>query len=59
MRGDVTGAKHQGFNLGSDANWWWHGMPFGPMAVWFVGSDAFAGPLAVLWPELRCKVVAP
>ena len=59
IRRYVTGANHQGFNLGAGAQWWWHGVPFGPMAVWFVGSAAFAGLLAVLWPELRRKVVAP
>jgi hypothetical protein len=59
IRRYVTGAKRQGFNLGSGANWWWHGVPFGPMAVWFVGSAAFVGLLVVLWPELRRKVVAP
>jgi Predicted membrane protein (DUF2142) len=59
IRRYVTGAKHQGFDLGSGANWWWAGVPIGPMAVWLVGSAAFAALLAVLWPELRRKVVAP
>ena len=59
IRRYVTGANHQGFNLGAGAEWWWHGVPIGPMAVWFVGSAAFMGLLAVLWPELRRKVIAP
>ena len=55
----VVGANEGGFNLGAGAEWWWHGVPFGPMAVWLGGSAAFAGLLAILWPELRRKVVAP
>ena len=55
----VTGANEGGFSSGAGAQWWWHGVPFGPMAVWLVGSAAFAGLLAVLWPELRRKAIAP
>ena len=59
IRRYATGANHQGFNLEEGVYWWWHGVPFGPMAVWFVGSAAFVGLLAVLWPELRRKAIAP
>ncbi len=59
IRRYVTGADEQGFHLSSGAEWWWDGAPVGPTAVWLVGSLAFAGLLAVLWPELRRKSVAP
>ncbi|HZL81327.1 MAG TPA: DUF2142 domain-containing protein [Demequina sp.] len=59
IRRYVTGSDQQGFNLGAGAEWWWHDLPVGPMAVWLLGSLSFAGLLAVLWPELRRKVVAP
>ncbi len=55
----VVGAHIGGFRAGAGLQWWWWaGVPIGPMAVWIVGSTAFAGLLAVLWPELRRKVVA-
>jgi len=53
LRRYVTGADVQGPNLDAGAEWWWPGLPFGPNAVWLVGVLAFAGLLAVLWPELR------
>ncbi len=59
IRRYVTGTDQQGVNLDSGAEWWWHGLPVGPMGVWLVGSLAFVGLLAVLWPELRRKTVAP
>ena len=58
IRRYVTGADQQGFNLGTGAEWWWDGLPVGPTAVWLIGSLSFAGLLAVLWPELRSKVVS-
>jgi hypothetical protein len=58
IRRYVTGAEQQGLNLGSGAEWWWDGLPLGPVAVWFIGTASFAGLLAVLSPELRRKVVA-
>jgi hypothetical protein len=42
----VEGANGHGFNLDSDMKWWWS-MPIAPMAVWAIGSVAFAA-LAVL-----------
>lgn len=47
MRRYVTGTDGQGINLDVGAEWWWEGLPFGPTAVWLVGSAAFA--VAVLF----------
>jgi len=55
----VSGADQQGGDPGSGAEWWWHGLSVGPTAVWLIGSLSFAALLAVLWPELRRKAVAP
>ena len=55
----VAGADQQGFNLSARAEWWWHDLSVDPMAVWLIGSLSFAGLLAVLWPELRRKCIAP
>jgi hypothetical protein len=53
IRRYVTGVEHQGLNLDAGAQWWWQGFPVGPTAVWVVGALAYAGLLAVLWPQLR------
>lgn len=53
IRRYVTGSDQQGFDLDAGAEWWWTGFPIGPTAVWFVGAVAYAGLLALLWPELR------
>jgi hypothetical protein len=53
IRRYVTGADQQGFNLDDGAEWWWPGLPVGPTAVWVIGALAYAGLLAVLWPQLR------
>ena len=53
IRRYVTGAGQQGINLDSGAQWWWPGFPVGPTWVWIIGALAFAGLLAVLWPQLR------
>ena len=62
VAGEHSPLRHRsitpGIQPGSVGNWWWHGVPFGPMAVWFVGSVAFAGLLVLLWPELPRKDVA-
>ena len=52
IRRYVTGADQQGLNLDAGAEWWWPGFPVGPNAVWIIGALAFAGLLAVLWPQL-------
>ncbi len=59
IRRYVTGADQQGFDLGAGAEWWWDGIPVGPMAVWIIGSLSFIALMAVVWPELRRKVAAP
>lgn len=59
IRRYVTGVERQGPNLDAGAEWWWHGMPVGPTAVWAIGSLAFAALLATLWPELRREVKVP
>jgi len=53
IRRYVTGADQQGLNLDEGAEWWWTGFPAGPSAVRIVGALAYAGLLAVLWPQLR------
>lgn len=53
IRRYVTGADQQGPNLDAGAEWWWDGAIVGPTSVWLLGAAAFAGLLAVLWPELR------
>lgn len=53
LRRYVTGTDQQGVNLDVGAEWWWTGFPTGPTAVWVVGALAYAGLLAVLWPQLR------
>lgn len=53
IRRYVTGADQQGLNLDAGAEWWWTGFPVGPMWVWVIGAVAYAGLLAILWPQLR------
>jgi hypothetical protein len=53
IRRYVTGDDRQGINLDAGAEWWWSGFPVGPIWIWVVGALAFAGLLAVLWPQLR------
>jgi hypothetical protein len=57
IRRYVTGSDVGGFNL-NDSEWWWH-LPVPPMAVWAVGSLAFAGALVLAaWSRLRPAAVA-
>ena len=42
IRRYISGAGNGGLNLNAHVDWWWH-VPFSPMAVWIVGSIAFAG----------------
>ncbi len=53
IRRYVTGASQQGMNLDAGAEWWWPGLPVGPMAVWIIGALAYGGLLVTLWPHLR------
>jgi len=59
IRRYVTGAAQQGINLDAGAQWWWPGFPVGPTWVWAIGALAFAGLLAVLWPQLRRRSLEP
>lgn len=59
IRRYVTGAAQQGINLDAGAQWWWPGFPVGPTWVWAIGALAFAGLLAVLWPQLRRPSLEP
>ena len=47
----IDGANGHGFNLDSGIKWWWS-MPIAPMAVWVVGSLAFAALLVTLVREV-------
>jgi hypothetical protein len=58
LRRYVTGLDQQGVNLSAGAEWWWTGFPVGPTVVWLVGALAFAGLLALLWPQLRGRSLA-
>jgi Predicted membrane protein (DUF2142) len=54
----IDGANGHGFNLDSGIKWWWS-MPIPPMAVWVVGSLAFAALLVTLVREvLRSDAIA-
>ncbi len=51
MRRYVTGNDVPGWNLNASAEWFWAGAP-APMAVWGIGSLAFAGMTAILAREM-------
>lgn len=59
IRRYLTGADQQGLNLDAGAEWWWPGFPVGPIWIWVLGILAFAGLLAVLWPQLRRSSLEP
>lgn len=46
MQRYISGIGNQGVNLNSDIQWWWS-TPLSPMAVWIVGSLAYAALLFV------------
>lgn len=58
IRRYVTGIEQQGLDLDAGHEWWWSGAVLGPNAVWLIGSLAFAGALALIWPFLREGVQA-
>jgi len=58
IRRYVTGIEQQGLDLDAGREWWWSGAVLGPNAVWLIGSLAFAGALALIWPFLREGVQA-
>lgn len=53
IRRYTSGADVSGFNLNSRLEWWWPGLPVGPMVVWAAGSIAFAAVAIILIRELR------
>lgn len=58
LRRYVTGIDQQGWNLDAGAEWWWTGFPLSPMAVWAIGSVAFAGLIALVLLEQRRMATA-
>lgn len=56
MRRYITGVDGRGVNLNREIEWWWNA-PITPMAMWVLGSVAFAALLAALvwrvWPGPR------
>jgi hypothetical protein len=51
MRRYITGIDGHNFNLDANMGWWWN-MAIPPMAVWVLGSLAFAALLIVLIREM-------
>ncbi|HTN56981.1 MAG TPA: hypothetical protein VL043_01815, partial [Protaetiibacter sp.] len=47
MRRYLTGIDAGSVNLNTGIEWWWN-VPFSPMAVWIIGSLAYAALLFVL-----------
>lgn len=59
MRRYLTGIDAPGLNLDAGREWWWD-LPFGPNAVWVIGSVAFAGAVFILIREIASvRTVAP
>lgn len=59
MRRFVTGLDEQYVDLGHEAEWWWSSGPT-PMAVWIVGTIAFAALVAALaWWQARADSTGP
>lgn len=52
IRRNVTGIDARWFDLSLDAEWWWSGLPLGPMALWLVVTLAWWALLAALWSYL-------
>lgn len=55
LRRFVTGNDVGGIDLDRQREWWWPG-PIGPVAVWIVGSLAFAVAAALLLRSMRADV---
>jgi|GEM_PF-179880 hypothetical protein len=49
IRRNVTGIDARWFDLSLNAEWWWAGLPLGPMALWGVVTLAWWALLAALW----------
>jgi hypothetical protein len=48
----LTGTDGRSPNLNANVEWWWVDAP-APMTVWFLGSLAFAGVVAILLVDYR------
>lgn len=48
IRRYVTGVDVSNINLNEGVEWWWPGIPFGPMQVWLIGSLAVLALSALL-----------
>jgi hypothetical protein len=58
LRRYLTGVDGAGWNLDSGVEWWWT-MAITPMAVWTIGSLAFAGAIALAVREVAWPRTAP
>lgn len=57
LRRYITGIDVDSLNLNAHREWWW-GLPIAPLAVWVLGSLAFAAGLAVLSREFTGVIAA-
>ena len=55
LRRYVTGTDVRTPDLNAGAEWWWNGLPLSPMALWVLGSAAFAVLLFVLLRDYRAS----
>jgi hypothetical protein len=53
LRRYITGSDVESPNLDAGEEWWWNGLPFSPMAVWIIGSLAFAAVVVILVREMK------
>lgn len=52
IRRYVVGTDGMNINLDARVEWWWAGMPVGPMAVWVIGALAFTIGIVLVSAEL-------
>lgn len=52
LRRYLTGNDVRSLDLNADIEWWWN-LPISPMAVWLVGTLAFAGAVLLVAGQLR------
>lgn len=48
LRRYITGFDVQHLSLASGPEWWWSGFPVDPMALWLLGTAAFAATVTIL-----------
>jgi len=56
IRRYTVGVESNAIDPGVDAEWWWTGVP-SPLAVWLIGSLAFAAVFVLLWLCLKTPSV--